>query len=105
MSDAQIPDVVETTDGVGTMVQTTIEIDERRFVLAQAQNLPELRDRIEAAIQRGGGFVSVVVVGNREVSVLVNGSQSIIMTVATVLLDVRDTGDIAEPFGGFYDLP
>ncbi|KTS10061.1 hypothetical protein [Microbacterium testaceum] len=86
-----------------TMVRTQIAIDEASFFLAQGQDLVALRARIEEAVQAGGGFVSFVVVGNREVSALFTAHSRAILSVETVPYDARDTGDSDDPYGGFFD--
>jgi len=85
------------------MVQTRIAVDEASFLLAQGQDLPELRSRIEEAVHAGGRFVSFVVVGNREVSVLFTPHSRVALSVETVQDDPRDTGDADDPYGGFFD--
>jgi len=86
-----------------TMVQTQIAIDEASFFLAQGQDLPELRSRIEQAVQAGGRFVSFVVVGNREVSALFTPNSRVALSAETVEYDARDTGDADDSYGGFFD--
>ncbi len=86
-----------------TMVRTQIAIDEASFFLAQGQDALELRSRIEDAVHAGGRFVSFVVVGNREVSVLFTPHSRVALSVETVPYDARDTGDADEPYGGFFD--
>ncbi|BAJ75072.1 hypothetical protein MTES_2108 [Microbacterium testaceum StLB037] len=100
MSDDQAGDMQD--DGQ-TMVRTQIAIDEASFFLAQGQDLPELRSRIEQAVQAGGRFVSFVVVGNREVSALFTAHSRVALSVETVQYDPRDTGDSDDPYGGFFD--
>jgi hypothetical protein len=86
-----------------TMVRTTLTIGDDPFLLAQAQDYDALQRRIEEAIRRGGAFVEFVVVGNRKVSLFMNGRERIALTLETVQFDVRDTGDTESPFGGFFD--
>lgn len=86
------------------MVRTQIAIGSERFLLAQSQDLDELKQRIEAAVHGGGSFVHFVVVGNRDVSALITPAIGVIFTVETVSFDARDTGDVEDPFGGFFDL-
>ena len=87
-----------------TMVQTTLAVGDAQYLLAQADDQVELKGRIEDAIRGGGAFVDFVVVGNRVVSVFFDGRERIVLTVQTVLLDQRDTGDTDAPFGGLYDI-
>ncbi|CAH0193578.1 hypothetical protein SRABI76_01835 [Microbacterium oxydans] len=87
-----------------TMVRTKVEVNGVGHLLAQDQDVTALKLRLEAAARTSGTFVDFVVVGNRNVSVLVTPHTQIVVSVATVLHDVRDTGDETQPFGGFYDL-
>lgn len=87
-----------------TMVQTTVVVDGESHILAQDQNSRELQRRIEDAVSTAGTFVDFVVVGNREVSVLITPYSRVSITVGTVIFDSRDTGDVEHPYGGFYDL-
>jgi len=87
-----------------TMVQTTFAIGDAHFVLAQGHDVDELKSRIEARIQAGGGFVEFVVVGNRTVSVYMTDHERIVITKANVVFDERDTGDIEAPYGGYLDV-
>ncbi|MCS3444120.1 hypothetical protein [Microbacterium phyllosphaerae] len=89
--------------GPETMMQTEIVLDGQSFLLAQVQDLHDLKRRIEAAVKSTGTFVDFVVVGNREVSVLITPHSRVIISVSTVLFDERDTGDVDFPFGGYYD--
>ncbi|MCR2763337.1 hypothetical protein NQ152_07410 [Microbacterium sp. zg.B48] len=86
-----------------TMVRTTITVGESVYLLAQTQDFEGLQRRIEKALDDGGRFVEFVVVGNRTVSTLITGSQSVTFLVETVPFDDRDTGDVDYPFGGFHD--
>jgi phosphosulfolactate synthase (CoM biosynthesis protein A) len=87
-----------------TMIQTEIRADGVTYLLAQDQDLGELKRRIEDAIATAGRFVDFVVVGNRQVSLLVTPRSQVSIAVATVLFDARDTGDVDFPYGGHYDL-
>lgn len=87
-----------------TMVQTEILADGIPYRLAQDQDLGELKRRIEEAVTTAGTFVEFVVVGNREVSLLITPRSQVSVNVSTVLFDARDTGDVDFPFGGHYDL-
>jgi hypothetical protein len=89
---------------VKTMVQTEVVIDRVVSLLAQDQNVGDLIRRIEEATATTGKFVRIVVVGNREVHLLVTPTSRASITVATVLHDPRDSGDIEFPYGGSYDL-
>lgn len=86
-----------------TMVQTTVSVDGIEFLLAQDQNIGELRAQIEDAAATSGRFVDFVVVGNRSMSVLITGHSRVAIGVATVQFDERDTGDLEFPYGGHFD--
>jgi len=85
------------------MVRTEVTIDNVPFLLAQDQNIDELKRRIETATQSGGRFVDFVVVGNREVSVLITATSHVVVSVQSVPFDPRDTGDEEQPYGGMFD--
>lgn len=87
-----------------TMLQTEILADGVTYLLAQDQDLDDLKRRIEEAITMAGTFVDFVVVGNRQVSLLVTPRSRMSISVTTVLFDARDTGDVHFPYGGHYDL-
>ncbi len=86
------------------MIQTEAIFDSVSYLLAQDQNVADLRHRIEAAVKTSGTFVDFVVVGNRQVSVLITQRSRVTISTATVAFDERDTGDIEYPYGGYYDL-
>lgn len=87
-----------------TMVRTELTVNGESYLLAQGQDLDELRLAMEEASRDGGRFVDFVVVGNRSVAVLVSARTEVVMSVQTVQFDSRDTGDDDVPFGGFFDL-
>ncbi|MBP2379903.1 hypothetical protein JOF42_003398 [Microbacterium phyllosphaerae] len=89
--------------GPETMMQTEIVLDGESYLLAQIQDLGDVKHRIEEAVKSSGRFVDFVVVGNREVSVLITPHSRVTISVSTVLFDSRDTGDVDFPYGGFYD--
>ena len=89
--------------GAQTMIRTQMAVNDAVFALAQGQDLDDLRRRIETAVDLGGRFVSFVVVGNREVSVLFSPGTSVALSVETVVYDERDDGNLGVPFGGFFD--
>nr|WP_314841500.1 hypothetical protein [uncultured Microbacterium sp.] len=88
---------------VKTMERTEVVIDGVTALLAQEQDIDDLKRRIEAAAGTTGTFVEFTVVGNRAMSVLITPTSSVSITVATVEFDERDSGDENFPFGGFYD--
>lgn len=87
-----------------TMEQNALAVNGIDYLLAQDQDIAELRERIEEAAATTGRFVDFVVVGNRAVSVLVSGRSEVVLSTATVQFDSRDTGDRESPFGGYFDL-
>lgn len=87
-----------------TMIQTEVVFDGTSYLLAQDQDVGDLRHRIEAAAKTGGTFIDVVVVGNRSVSLLIAPTSRVAISVATVAYDPRDTGDIDFPYSGYYDV-
>ncbi|MFZ8755868.1 hypothetical protein ACO03V_00450 [Microbacterium sp. HMH0099] len=89
--------------GEQTMIRTQVAVNDAAFYLAQGQSHEELMRKIEEAVKAGGRFVTFTVVGNREVSVLFTVSTSVALSVETVQYDVRDNGELTEPFGGFFD--
>jgi hypothetical protein len=91
-------------DDMQTMVRTEISIDGSSSLLAQDQDVADLRRRIEEASATTGRFVDFVVVGNRSVSTLITTTSRVTITVATVQFDPRDTGDTDFPFGGHFDV-
>ena len=95
---------LHTTTDMQTMVRTEAVINGTSFLMAQGQDLDELKGRIESAVHSGGRFVEFVVVGNREVSVLISAATHMVFSVQTVQFDPRDTGDHEQPFGGMFDL-
>ena len=85
------------------MMRTEIVLDGESYLLAQIQDLGDVKRRIEEAVKSSGRFVDFVVVGNREVSVLITPHSRVTISVSTVLFDSRDTGDVDFPYGGFFD--
>lgn len=94
---------MQTMSGMQTMVQTEISIDGASLLLAQEQDVDELRHRIEEAAASSGRFVDFVVVGNRAVAALITANSRVTISVATVQFDPRDTGDTDYPYGGYFD--
>lgn len=86
-----------------TMVRTQVAVDGTSFLLAQGQDLEDLKRRIEQAARSEAAFVDFVVVGNRAVSVLISSGSQVVISIETVQYDPRDNGDEGAPFGGFFD--
>jgi hypothetical protein len=91
-------------DDMRTMERTEIIIDGESVFVAQDQDLDGLLGLIEAAANGPARFVDFIAVGNRRVRVLVTPRSRIIITTASVQYDSRDTGDVAAPFGGLFDM-
>lgn len=90
--------------GITTMVRTEVAIDGRSYYLAQGQDIEDLKRRIEESARSAAAFVTFTVVGNRAVSVLISPASQVVLSVETVQLDPRDTGDVEAPYGGFFDV-
>lgn len=86
-----------------TMLRTQLSIDGASFFLAQNADVSDIKRRVEQAAQTAGTFVDFVVVGNREVSVLVGAGTKVVVSVDSVSFDPRDTGDEGAPFGSLFD--
>lgn len=89
--------------GGTTTIRTQVAVNDAVFSLAHGQDDGALRAAIEAAVAQGGRFVSFMVVGSREVSVLFTPHTSVAFSTETVAYDERDDGDPDVPFGGFFD--
>lgn len=87
-----------------TMVRTQVAVNDVGFLLAQGQDVDQLKEAIEAAVRTGPRFVEFIVVGNRSVSILVSAATQVVISVDTVKFDHRDNGDDSAPFGGSFDL-
>ena len=90
-------------DEIQTMVRTQLAVNDAVFLLAQGEELDDLKSRIESAAQSPGKFVDFTVVGNRSVSVLISSRTTVTLSTETVQLDPRDNGDDLRPFGGMFD--
>lgn len=86
-----------------TMVRTEVEVNGVSMLLAQDQDVDELKRQFAAAARTSGTFVDFIEVGNRSVSVLVSASTEVLISRSTVPFDPRDTGDEANPFGHVHD--
>lgn len=87
-----------------TLVRTQVAVNDVGFFLAQGQDVPDLKRRIESAAQTGGRFVDFVVVGNRSVSVLISSTSHVVISVETADFDVHDDSDETFPFSGVFDM-
>jgi len=97
-----------------TRVRTELTINDTPFLMAQGQDVDDLKHRIEAASQTGGRFVDFVVVGDRAHSVLITASSRVVVTVDIVPFEVLEANHEEEydanfDFDGFptrgQDLP
>lgn len=80
------------------MLRTTVSINDRAFALAQGSDIDRIKADLLEAVQAGGQFVDVVIVGNRALSILVTAGIPIVFEVETVPADDRDTGDTEHPY-------
>ncbi|QHC68210.1 hypothetical protein GSU68_17620 [Rathayibacter sp. VKM Ac-2759] len=80
------------------MMRTTVTIEGKSYALSQGEDVAALKEASTRAAQAGGGLVEFVVVGNRQVSVLVSPGVPVIFEDVEVPDDDRDTGDVHEPW-------
>jgi len=89
---------------VKTMVQTEVSVNGSRFLLAEGQDIDELKRRFEKATATTGTFVEFVAVGQRSVSVLVSSGTTVVFAVETVSFDPRDDDHHHTAFGDMFDM-
>jgi hypothetical protein len=80
------------------MIRTTVTIEGKTYGLSQGTDVDELKQSATRATQAGGGLVDFVIVGNRQVSVLISTGVPVIFEEVVVPDDVRDTGDLQQPW-------
>lgn len=80
------------------MRRSTLTIDGHSYELAQNTQLDELKRNAEEAVQGGGRFIDVTVVGNVVISILLSPGVPVSISSLEVADDDRDAGDGAEPF-------
>ncbi len=85
-----------------TRVRTELTINDTPFLMAQGQDVDDLKQRIEAASQAGGRFVDFIVVGDRAHSVLITATTRVVVTVDIVPFDVLEADDQA-PYDANFD--
>ncbi|MCK6068219.1 MULTISPECIES: hypothetical protein [Microbacterium] len=88
------------------MRRDTVIIGDNRFVLAQGHDIEAVKAATVAALRANGDLVDLVVLGNREVSVLVSPGLAVVFTsevIGTDAEDSRDTGDLHAPFASLSD--
>ena len=76
-----------------TRVRTELTINDTPFLMAQGQDVDDLKHRIEAASQTGGRFVDFIVVGDRAHSVLITATTRVVVTVDIVPFEVLEADD------------
>lgn len=91
-------------DDTETMERTSVAVDGADFLLAQDQDVAELRSRIEEAAATPGRFVDFVIVGNQAMSVLITATSRVSISTDKVQYDARDTGDLLFPYEDDLDL-
>jgi hypothetical protein len=74
------------------------------FFLAQGRDVQTIKDSVVTALRAGGGMVDLVVVGNVEVSVAISPGVAVIFQSEEVDLDLRDSGDLADPYRPFVTM-
>ena len=87
-----------------TRVRTEVTINDTPFLMAEGQDLNDLKRRIEDASQPGGRFVDFVIAGDRSISVLITAASRVVVTVDIVPLDIPSIAGEDEYDGTFdYD--
>jgi len=90
--------------GMETMVQVQITIDGVSSLVAQGQDVDDIRRRIEEAAATTGRFVDFVVVGDRTVAALITPTSRVTISAAPVRSDPLDAGDASYAYGTYFDL-
>ncbi|KZX21959.1 hypothetical protein [Rathayibacter tanaceti] len=80
------------------MIRTTVTIEGKTYGLSQGTDVDDLKQSATRATQAGGGLIDFVIVGNRQVSVLISSGVPVIFEELEVLDDDRDTGDVHRPW-------
>jgi hypothetical protein len=80
------------------MKRTTVRIAGAPYLLAQGQDLDDIRQAVVAAARSGADLVRVTVVGNREVEILVTPGVPLTFESEEVPEDAADDGDLDAPF-------
>jgi hypothetical protein len=80
------------------MRRTTIHIDGHDYRVAQNQDIESIKQAAIEAVRDGGDFVTLTLVGNRELQVLVSTGVAITVQTDEVPDDDRDDGNLAVPF-------
>ena len=88
------------------MRQDTVRIGNDRFVLAQGQDIDQVKAATVAALRADGDLIDLVVYGNKAVSVLISPGVPVVFTSEVIDVDdhdARDTGDLRLPFDSITD--
>lgn len=80
------------------MKRTTITVGGKRYALAQGRAVDGVKAAAVAAVRTGGDLVDIVVLGNREVSVLISPGVPVQFETVEIPEDDRDDGDLRAPF-------
>jgi hypothetical protein len=80
------------------MQRTTIQINGNDYRVAQNQDIDAIKRAAVTAVREGGDFITVTLVGNRELQILVSMGISITVQTEEVPDDDRDDGNLALPF-------
>jgi hypothetical protein len=75
-----------------------MRVDGRPYLLAQGQDLDEVKNAVVQAARSGGDFVTVTEFGNRSLDVLVTVGVPVTLESETVAFDPQDDGDLGAPF-------
>lgn len=73
--------------------RVTVSINGERFLLAQGQDVSDLKRRAEAAVEPPRHFFDFTVAGGREVSALLTPGAHVVISSGVVLFDPRDTSE------------
>jgi hypothetical protein len=87
-----------------TMVQVQITIDGVSSLVAQGQDVDDIRRRIEEAAATMGRFVDFVVVGDRTMAALITPTSRVTISAAPVQSGSLDAGDASYAYGTYFDL-
>jgi hypothetical protein len=75
-----------------------MRVDGKPYLLAQGQDVEEVKNAIVQATRSGGDFVTVTEFGNRSLDVLVTVGVPVTLESETVAFDPQDDGDLEAPF-------
>ncbi|KZX21645.1 hypothetical protein [Rathayibacter tanaceti] len=72
------------------MIRTIMTLHDRALGLEEGVDVAGVKTSIETTLRSGGGFVELVVVGNRAVSVLISAGTLLLIDQEDVAEDDRD---------------